>query len=263
MRSKGWKILAVAGGLALAWFVAEAATSTRRVPPVVFEEGRTEGSIAMQASPGPRLPEPLPERPIARSVLEQYWGDEWSEIEEALLAEGADLDRPFDLAPWERVEEELREKVVEFSEETKESWVDTHVKWPSENVFEWLGEEFRRPEGFTESDMYELASVVDPINEELTGLAWHYVDEVSAAMKVLWSQGRFVRAPLSTAGAPSPYSDNSFLTRTMASETGWSITVSLDRDEFSDVLAIQHDMRALRKKRERAIRRFFQDFESR
>lgn len=254
----------MAGGLALTWFAAQVATSTRRVPPVHLEGGAAVARVREPVNDVARQAGLLQGEASARSVLEAYWGGKWPEIEKALLADGADLDRHFVLTPWDEVEEALREEMVELPEDAKEDFVETKVRWPAENVFQWLGEEYRRPETFTESHMYELESLVDPINEELSGLAWYYLEQTSAAMRLLWSQGRIVRAPFSTTGAPSPYpKDNAFLSRSMASGSGWSLTVSLDRDEFADVLAIQKEMRTLRKKRDAVIRQFFQDFESR
>lgn len=221
-------------------------------PPAPAEASAADRSVR---EPIPVAPQSEPE--TVASTLEEYWGERWPEIRQKLEDEGRDLNAPFHLVPWEEVCDSIATGLTEIPAETKEKMAKGYVDWPEPLTYEWLVDNFGVPSSFTPSDVHEAEAIVQQVNTELDSVARDYVDQLELAMKWCWGRGKIVKAPFCTTGAPSPFGEETFFSKSLASGTGWTVTVALERSEFPDLLEVRDRMKGLRRQREGSLNKFF------
>lgn len=191
-----------------------------------------------------------------RSVLAEYWGPQWPQVREAMEKEGIDLDAPFSLRPWREVEDAIRAQFVDMSDERKYAIVRTAMRWPEQLTVEWLRENFDVPDTFDGNQLQRVEDIGREYNSRLEVLAWEYADQLQYAWEDLWARDQFVRAPRTTAGAPSPYASRTFASKSIAHGSGWCVSGSLAVDDFPNLALLRQETHQLWTERNARIRTY-------
>ena len=203
-----------------------------------------------------RAPEAAPlDQPAAsaRAFLAEYYGERWPEIQARMEAKGAKLDVPYTPHSWEEVEPEFRQQAV-LEEAARARLLKDRAYWTDELSNERLRGAFQESGSFEldESQLAELEQVIAPdmFEYETTGQA--YCDQLDLHIRAAWEQGRYLRAPFTTVGLSDKFG---FYSAAMGGN-GWSVVLTLEQDDYPDLLALQEEMQASVQRRDRLVHQF-------
>lgn len=188
-----------------------------------------------------------------RGYLEEYWGDEWPEVRERLEEAGKELDRPFEIRPWEQVEGEIRSQLL-FEGDAAAQQVESWIGWELELSASTLEERFEFEPPVLDWELEEMNVLAEEYNLKLRALAEACLAETNAAIEDRLNQGLFDRVPFSTASLKKSSTRGVFVSRA-AGYYGWTAKVGLRREDYPRLVELRGEMRALRSERDGAILR--------
>jgi len=194
----------------------------------------------------------------ARMYLQEYWGDRWPEIEQAMLKAKIDLDQPYEPVPWEVASRVLEPMALLTPEERDNATVKNICRWPTDleprAMLDWIRNEYLVPSSL-ELDTADLLAIEDNVrgsNEELKQLADEYFDRIDFYTMEKWNSGDFVKAPFGTIGVSKTLG---FHSKTAAA-SGWSFVITLQREQYPDMVELQNRAALLREKRDQAVAQY-------
>lgn len=191
----------------------------------------------------------------AEEFLAEYWGDAWPQVREALIAKGKDLDQPFSPQPWEEVEDALRDELTRLSEDEVAGYEGAYVAWPQEPTVEWVEQTYHPQAPVDAFDLAEIERIAEPFVEEARRQFGEFVSSLEAALRTEWDQGRYLRAPMTTTGAPRRDDRPAFF-GTAGGAGGWAAGIALMKEDYPEIHGLTQSMLDLRRRRDQAIRRY-------
>lgn len=246
-----------------------------RAPAVSVASGAPAAHPASPAAVAPR-PIPGPATPVlsgplagppagggqepvtARSFLAGYYGDRWPEIARAIEATGLDLDQPYVFTPWEEVVHHFAVPFGLDKEVERESAAWAVRYWPDELDAHWLSERFGVDAGsIRPDDLAAIEALAADHNALLDANAAEWVAGIELHLAERWASGEYFKAPFTTMGL---YTEQGFFT-TATAGYGWAVAAVLKREEYPDMVVIEHRAAELREQRDDLIARYL--YESR
>lgn len=199
--------------------------------------------------------------PTAREYLADYWGDEWSRIEPAMIENGVDLDSPFLPTPWEDVAHEF-DRMFELSAEWVEAFRSKRVDWPLELTPEWVVQAFpgALPEdrSLGPQELSEIQGLCSDLNASLYSEFETYVSTYDRALRDCKNQQRFVKAPFASYGV-EPEGPGSAFYASSATTHGWCVSLRLFRDDYPGIDIAEQRMAQLRVERDILVRDYLKN----
>lgn len=214
--------------------------SMRESPPVTTESKSTE----------------YEQIKTARSVLSEYWGDQWEGIEAALVSAGIDLSKPFEFVPWEVAEPKLA-ALIPLGENRWTAAVDHLIGWHTKtwemSEANWIKDRYHNAGAVTEDDIREIHRICDPYNDELRMIGELRADQISSHLMARWRSGDFIKAPLASYGVPR---EMGFYSSSHA-VAGWSIVLTLRDEDCPDIMDTENRGAKLKELRDEEVVYYF------
>jgi hypothetical protein len=207
-----------------------------------------------------RISEDTEETQTARSVLEDYWGARWTEIEPAMKKAGVDLDAPFEWVPWEDAAASF-EPLIPMTGAHRVNVAASMTQWPddygSEATEAWIKDRYNVPDrkSVSPADLLAIEVAASTYNDELIVLAADYVTTVDLTLRQRWQSGDYVKAPFGTYGVSN---EKGFYSTSSASE-GWSIVITLQKNDYPDLVGLREKAHSVRDQRDSIISRYLSD----
>lgn len=219
-----------------------------------------EGVVASRSAESTDSRDPLrtASPPTAAEVLEDYWGARWPEVLERLRAAGKaeDLDKPFELAPWEEVETEITQKLLP-ADEMLESLRTSSLRWPEVLDESFVRNEYSTGQEIKPSDLLEIERIAEPFNADLRLLSDQYANDLALIIRHEVGSGRFERTPRSTSCLPKREEPVFYATST--GKGGWAARVELTYAQFPELDALTKQMQDLWVRRHATVAKWLQD----
>jgi hypothetical protein len=205
-------------------------------------------------------PPPAPTGQTARAFLAGYYGERWPQVEQDMDASGIDLDVPYAFTPWEEVAPEFEQSFRIPADELRDI-ATRKLDWPEDLGVEWIRENYpvRSSAALTAEDLAAIEERAVGHNAEIQALADEYVVLLDLAMRERWSSGRILRSPFTTMGISK---DMGFYSKSVGGH-GWAATITLKREDYPELVALDDRIAARRDERDRAVARYLRDRSSR
>lgn len=187
------------------------------------------------------------------AVLADFWGDEWEEAKARLLAKGRSLEGTLRYRPWEEVEPRLAKKIL-IPDEELPSHISGHRQWQDPLTPKFLEAEFGFPKDLDAVTIEEVKGLVESWNLQIDDLSYQKFAAQNDALRAKWNAGDYKYSPYSTAACQSGLS-GSMVSRS-AGHWGWAAKISLGRDEFPEIVALDDEIVRLILERNEALLRY-------
>ena len=194
--------------------------------------------------------------PTAESVLQSYWGDEWPNVRDRLLAAGKDLDQPMRLSPWEEVEPKLEEH-LRVTEPMEQSLRSMYLDWPGVLTSEWARQHLGARTDLDQTELDQLESIARDFNAEMDAWITEYVHDLDQILRHVRLAGRYEKTPFSTQALANLRSDPAFFSTSFGAG-GWTVKVRLYNSDYPEMLETQKRILSRRGEREAALRKWVQ-----
>lgn len=186
--------------------------------------------------------------------MREFWGDRWPEVQAVLAKKGQDPtaipEEP--LPDWSTVADEVRRTLFKVAEPRKEGMRHSFLKDVEPITRRDLHSRFGIPEN--DLDRYDLVQVNAVAAEEADKVRNSfeiYVSGLNAAMQVAFSNGWYSKGPFIT--IPIGLRQGSNISSCGGIYKGWAITCGITREDFPELVDLQHDIGEVKQARYQAI----------
>lgn len=211
-------------------------------PADVRETADSESSIADPEA----VAEPAAPLRTLEETLAEFWGEEW-ETTRSLFSE-ADLEKPYEVRPWQQVSEEIEQQIVIAGEQAQK--IEDHLTgWPSDSELErdWIRSNYGVSD-LSEHEWVLVQESIDETNAKVTTLAQRYVSLLDDLLYENWEAGHYQHAPATLNGTTSPYEGDLLFNKNIAGE-GWVVSIGVEKEATPEFAEIQREIRQLRHQR--------------
>lgn len=251
-----------AGGLSAVLLVGSLTRQNRTFEPAA-DQRPPQATVALDSTidPDARVAEPIPgpetgDRSTpppssARDFLCQYYGERWKELEARIEKAGVDLDVPYQFHPWEEAAPKFQ-ALMSANDDQESGRRQAILQWPEVLTDEWLHRHVVLGQRFTtaEEDLAAIEALLTDLNASLALLAEDYARRLDGIVHQRWNTGNYLKAPFTTMGLSE---EKGFFSISHGG-WGWGVTITLKREDYPDMVAIEEEASLLQEQRELRIR---------
>ncbi|MEX1024010.1 MAG: hypothetical protein WD226_02935 [Planctomycetota bacterium] len=191
---------------------------------------------------------------LARTALEEHFGEAWPKAHERLLAAGLNIDIPILLSPWDDVQDAIAAKIIPTLEEF-DAQVALKIGWSIPLMALTLENQFNFHAPIDDDQLGELETIVADVNAEMIEVArsLHIVE--MAAVQRAWNSGQYERSPLTTMALPKDSTGDCAIVR-VAGHGGWSAWLCVSRLDAPERDVLVQQLGDLSRRRRKLVEAF-------